>query len=135
VRRAPTVRKIEPLGDEDILEVIDLPPGSEVRVRKSRPAPPPIKTLPRLVSITDGVDTDVSDIVAELAALSNPNVRPRIKIPLPIPEALTPQQELILILVETNMTLGAIANVSPFGDEKTTNVLGNLIALGWITLL
>jgi hypothetical protein len=130
------VRKVEQLGDDDILEVIDLPPGSGVRMRRrSQPAPPPIKPLPRLASMTDGVDTDVSDIVAELAALSNPTLHPRIKIPFPSPETLTAPQELILTLVDANMTIGAIVSVSPFGEEKTTNELGKLVSLGWITLL
>src|SRR5262245_32484675 len=105
------VRKVEELSDEDIIEVIEPAHGSGMYPAAVRPPPlpgsdpaaaPPSEVVPRVASIPDCSDTNVSDLVPELARLSDPFCVPHLNGPI-ASEGLEAPDVLILTLVESNM--------------------------------
>jgi hypothetical protein len=128
----------EELSDDDIIEVIEPVPGSGMYPA----APPPLparaeeasaEELPRMGSMTDGVATNVSDLVPELARLSDPLTMPRISADAPEGDV-APAEALIMSLVEANMTVEHIVGVSPLTEEETLRVLSKLVGKGSITV-
>jgi hypothetical protein len=140
VRVVRKIEKVEELGDEDILDVC-APSGTYLKLPQTKPPskPPPIpkrgalRSLPRLDSISDGIETGVNDIVAELAGLSDSRRVPRLK--RAILGHLEPKEEFVVSLVQAKMSLHCIASVSPFSEEQTMGVLVNLVSAGLITVL
>jgi hypothetical protein len=130
--------RAEELGDDDILEVIEPPlrSGSYTAVRERSPSPPPrVSQIRRMLdTIPEESPTGVSDLVTVLARLSRSSSVAKIHRPRADAHHV-PAAEFILSLVEANMTVGAIANESPLGDERTMRVLADLITSGEITLL
>ena len=136
------LRKPEELRDDDIIEVIEPVPGSgfypaappPLPVRAAEGAEPPAADLlPRVGSIPDGVETNVSTLVPELARLSDPSSMPRVAEDAPGGD-MAPAEALIISLVESNMTVEHIVGVSPLTEEETLRVLSKLVGSGTITL-
>ena len=115
----------------------EIPPQPEAEAAHEEPPPrshvaPALYDLPRLGSIPD-TETNVSDMVSEIALLSDPTSMPRITGGTTVD--LSPQETLLVTLVTANMSVQAITDVSPLGEEETLRVLTSLVRTGVITVV
>jgi hypothetical protein len=77
--------------------------------------------------------TDVNQVVLELARLSDLSSVPKLKRELSREDHVSPPEAYIVSLIETSMTVQAILDVSPMGEEKTLRFLADLITGGFVT--
>jgi hypothetical protein len=126
------------LSDDDLVEVTPAQPKSgtyALGLGEVRPehVVVPTDALPRLGSISDGVETNVNIIVEDLARLSDPSRTPR-----PRGEvdwaSLDPSEAWMLSIVESRMTIGAIVEMSPHGEEETLRLLARLVSLQVVSI-
>jgi hypothetical protein len=98
--------------------------------------PQPREEILRCASISDGVTghtTSISEVIVDLARLSDPNSVPRVRGELDSSER-APYEALLLAMIASQMSIAAIMQTSPLGDEETLRVLARLVSAQVITL-
>jgi hypothetical protein len=78
--------------------------------------------------------TDVSDVVGQLARLSIPSSVPKLKRELTPDDMVTPPEAYILSLMGCAMNIQAIVDVSPMPEDDTLHFLARLVTNGLVTL-
>jgi hypothetical protein len=91
-------------------------------------------SLPTFGSISDGVETSVSDVICDLARLSDPSSIPRLAGAIAW-EDLDRSEAWAVSLVAAGMSVQAILEVSPLEEEQTLRLLANLVSARTITFL
>jgi hypothetical protein len=131
------------ISDEDVIEVVSRPvPPKQTRSgtyavtrprETARPLPPAHDELPRMDSVSDGVETSVSDLIGDLARLSDVTRTPMLR---GIVEwnDLSPSDAWIVSIVSPGMTIETIMQMSPLGEEETLRALARLISSRTLTL-
>jgi hypothetical protein len=94
--------------------------------------------LPRLQSSPDLENTQaptcVSDVVVDLARLSDRSSVPRLAGPIGDDLDMTPQESDVASFVATGTTLGGILERSPLTEDETLRCLARLITLGIVVV-
>jgi hypothetical protein len=98
------------------------------------------RTIPKKPPLPSVVDsrtrdsvTEENEIVPELAHLSNFWNIPKLKRPLSRSDVASPSEAYVVSLIETSMSVQAILDVSPMGEEQTLRFLADLITSGVVT--
>jgi hypothetical protein len=79
-------------------------------------------------------ETGVSDLIADLARLADPLCVPRLNRALSRNEVLSPPEAFVASLVDANMNMQAILDMSPLREDDTLRFLARLVEKGIITL-
>jgi hypothetical protein len=79
--------------------------------------------------------TGVSDVIADLARLSDPTCIPRLNRPLSRSEVLSPPEAFVASLVDANLNMQSILDMSPLPEDDTLRFLARLIERGLVSLL
>ena len=119
--------------------VTEAPPGSGWRAREAI-TPPPQSTsrstsLPRLASDPE-IDaiTNLSEVVTELARLSDGSVVPELSRAITREDDLNPEEAFITSLLGMNVSLEMILDMSPLAEDETVRVLARLVTRGLVTV-
>jgi hypothetical protein len=105
----------------------DAPPSS---------APSSVARLRHSYSDEDLVgQTGVSDLIADLARLSDPSCIPRLNRALSKNDVLSPPEAFLASLVDANMSMQSILDMSPLPEDNTLRFLARLIEKGLVTLM
>jgi hypothetical protein len=113
-------------------------PESGVRNRTLRADPPPpsgrTKTLPQIYAAEESGETAMSEVVRQLALLSDPLSVPILTHPIGPEDGLEPQEAYLASLLGTNMTVQMIVDVSPLSEDETVRVLARFVTNGFVKL-
>jgi hypothetical protein len=93
--------------------------------------------LPSLQSHSDvdgSCTTLMSQVISELAALSDPKRSPRLLRPIGTDIQMTSEEAVIASLLCENKTLGAIVDESPLDEEATFDFLARLVMHGILVI-
>ena len=136
-QRFKRTEQVEELSDEDVIEIVpETRSGTYALSRPreaQRPLSPPPEVVPSFDTISDGAVTDVSEVIGELARLSDVSRIPTLRGTVEWSE-LTPSEAWLISVTGSKMTISAIMAISPFGEEETLRVLAKLIGLRRLTL-
>jgi hypothetical protein len=147
-RRERASDEIE-LADDDIIETIPKPRSGTYALSLPRQAmrppawtetPPPLtappeaQDVPVLESRSDELDTNISDLIGELALLSDVTRVPKLLGAVERSE-LDPCEEWLVSVVSVRMSVAAIMGQSPLGEEETLRLLARMLKSRVITLL
>jgi hypothetical protein len=102
------------------------------RTRRSRVAAD--APLPRLYSSPDLGETNVSDVISELALLADPCSTLRLNRLMSDGLELSPPEALVATLVGANMSMGEILSMSPFREDETLQFLADLVTNGVVSV-
>ena len=78
--------------------------------------------------------TGVSDVIAELARLSDPSCVPRLKHELSRKDVLSPPERFVASLVDSNKTMKRILDMSPLREDDTLRFLAGLVQKGLLSV-
>jgi hypothetical protein len=122
------------LGEREFLDLFEPEPTSSTRpiifaAAAQKPSMPDCADE----SSARGSMTDVSEIVPELAQLSNPSNVPKLKRQLSDGDVVSAPEAYIVSLIESSMSLQAILDVSPMKEDQTLRFLARLITSGLVT--
>jgi hypothetical protein len=131
-RESPHARVAQRAVVEEITAVFEPEPKSG-----RRPLLTPVSSEPLIQDIDDGRDsvteTDVSDVVCQLARLSIPSSVPKLKRELTPNDIVTPPEAYILSLMGCAMSIQAIVDVSPMPEDETLHFVARLVTNGLVT--
>jgi hypothetical protein len=100
----------------------------------SAPTPPPSSgVLPRLHTSPDregSATTLMTDLVEDLARLSNLFAIPRLTRPVDRSVSLTPREAYVASLIGRDVSLATLLDLSPMSEDDTLHFLARLITLG-----
>lgn len=97
-----------------------------------------MESIPRLDSFSDmresGMLTGVSDVVTDLARLSDVMSVPRVLPVGDVPRSLDPEESWMCSTVRLGMCVQGILDMSPLDEDETLRILARLVGLRVVTL-
>jgi hypothetical protein len=112
-------------------------PDSDVHSRTLRAGPPPPSrrpTLPQLYEAEPSGETKMTEVVRQLARLSDPTSVPVLTRPIGVADGLGPQEAYVASLLGETMTVQMIVDVSPMSEDETVRFLARLVTTGIVSL-